>query len=71
MNHAQEFSKTASDLNRTSTLMLALPFDLARQQYATAVRAGFIEQSLLAGAKFERMLSSMEKATLGPWARQV
>lgn len=71
MNHAQNFAKTATDLNRTSSRMLALPFDMARVHYATAVRAGIIEQSLIAGAKFERMLSSMEKATLGPWARQV
>ncbi|MES2878356.1 MAG: hypothetical protein V4713_08025 [Pseudomonadota bacterium] len=56
---------------KLTEILLGLPFDMAREQYAKAVRAGFIKHSLLAGAKFERMLSSMEKAALGPWARQV
>ena len=68
---AQSVTRTASAVGRTSTLMLGLPFDLAREQYANAVRAGLIERSMLGWAKFERTVSTMEKLVLGPWARQV
>ena len=71
MNAHPSFTQTASDVGHISTLMLSLPFDVAREQYAKAVRVGFIAPSMLAGAKFERLLGAMEKATLGPWARQV
>ena len=71
MNTNPSFNQAASDVGRTAALLRSLPFDVAREQYAKAVRIGLIEPSMLAGAKFERMLSSMEKATLGPWARQV
>ena len=71
MNLTPRFTPTTSDVSRTCTLMLCLPFDLAREQYAKAVRVGLIEPSLLASAKFERMISAMETATLGPWARRV
>ncbi len=53
------------------TQALALPFDLARSQYARAVRAGLIERSLLANAEFERTLGALERFALGPWARRV
>lgn len=51
--------------------MLGLPFDVAREQYANAVRVGLIECSMLNWAKFERSISLIEKLMLGPWARQV
>lgn len=49
---------------------LALPFDVARAQYAQAVQLGFIERSMLASRDFARALSSLEQLTLGPWARR-
>lgn len=61
----------SSALGRTTTLWLGLPFDLAREQYALAVRFGLIKNSLLASARFARELSKAEQQTLGPWARQV
>lgn len=71
MNFTPCFTQATPDISRTGTLMLSLPFDLAREQYANAVRVGLIEQSLLASAKFERMICALESATLGPWARRV
>jgi hypothetical protein len=50
---------------------LALPFDMAREQYARAVRAGLIQNSMLGARDNERILSALERATLGPWARRV
>jgi hypothetical protein len=44
---------------------------LAREHYARAVRIGYIEQSMLANAKFEQSIATLEKLTLGPWARHV
>lgn len=71
MNFTPCFTQATPDISRTGTLMLSLPFDLAREQYANAVRVGLIEQSLLASAQFERMICALESATLGPWARRV
>ena len=51
------------------TAVLALPFDMALEHYAKAVRAGRVKNSLLASTRFSRALSAMEKMTLGPWAR--
>lgn len=65
----QSLSKTASAWVQATTLMLCLPFDVARHQYAMAQRLGLIERSLLAWAQFERALVAMECWTLGPWAR--
>jgi hypothetical protein len=56
---------------QTSKLLLGLPFDLAREHYAKAVRAGLIERSMLGWAKFEQGLVVVEQLTLGPWARRV
>jgi hypothetical protein len=53
------------------TAWLALPFDALRAQYAGAVRAGFIERSLLASGRVERALAVLEQFVLGPWARRV
>jgi hypothetical protein len=63
--------KTMSAGERTLLLLLRLPFDLAREQYANAVRLGLIKRSLLAWAKFEQTLGSLENLALGPWARRV
>ncbi len=49
--------------------VLCLPFDVARLNYAAAVRAGLIERSMLASARFGRLLNAMEAMTLGPFAR--
>lgn len=71
MSYPQTMANTAASLGKTSSLMLGMPFDIAREQYAKAVQAGIIEKSMLKWAKFERELSAMEKLTLGPWARHV
>ena len=61
----------ASAMGKTTSVVLAQPFDLARLQYAWAVRAGLVKNSLLSSAKFGRDVSSLEQMTLGPWARRV
>lgn len=48
---------------------LCVPFDLARENYATAVRFGVIEKSMLASAEFGRSLNQWETITLGLLAR--
>lgn len=60
---------TLTAIVKTNRDMCALPFDMAREHYAKAVKAGLIERSLLASANFGRMMSALEKLTLGPWAR--
>lgn len=60
-----------TSLGRTTTLLLALPFDLARANYARAVQLGLIEQSLRQSARFEQDLGTLERLFLGPWARRV
>ena len=54
-----------------SRQVLHWPFDALRDQYATAVRAGLIERSLIASSQFERKTAALEKALLGSYARQV
>jgi hypothetical protein len=71
MIYTQNLPQAAAGATRSLALFFSLPFDVAREQYASAVRVGLIEPSMLAGAQFARTLSAMEKATLGPWARQV
>ena len=46
-----------------------LPFDVAREQYAKSVRAGLVERSLIASARFEHAISALERFTLGGMAR--
>ena len=58
-------------LGQTTALILGLPFDLARANYARAVRLGLLESSLLKSARFERELSEIERLSLGLWARRV
>ena len=73
MNYLQhtDAAKVTEALDKTTSLVLSQPFDMARAQYAFGVRAGVFQNSLLACARFERNISSLEKLTLGPWARQV
>lgn len=71
MNDSQTFRKTAVSFGRTAALMQGLPFDMAREHYANAVKIGLIERSLLDWAKFERQIDCLEKIMLGPWARRV
>jgi hypothetical protein len=65
----QSYFQCLQALTRTGSDTLALPFDIAREQYAKSVRLGLIERSLLASAQFGRTLNAMEKLTLGPFAR--
>ncbi len=73
MKHLQNTDATlvADALLKTTSLTLGQPFDMARALYALAVRVGLVESSLLGSARFGRDISSLEKMTLGPWARQV
>ena len=50
---------------------LSLPFDAAREQYAQAVRLGWLPRSMLASRDVERALDAWEKLSLGPLARRV
>ena len=59
-----------AEIVRVISDMLALPFDMAREQYAKSVRAGLVERSMIASARFERALSALEQLTLGCMARR-
>jgi hypothetical protein len=63
-------SKAMAEMMRVSSDVLALPFDMAREQYAKSVRAGLVERSMIASAKFEQALSALERFTLGGMARR-
>jgi len=67
---ADSVPKTMGVLSRLNSDVLALPFDMAREQYAKSVRAGLVERSLLASARFERTLRAWETITLGAMARR-
>lgn len=51
--------------------VLCMPFDTARALHAAAARAGLIQKSMLECRDFEISLMSLERLTLGPWARRV
>lgn len=51
--------------------VMSLPFDNARAQYAHAVRAGLLARSLLASARFDHSVDTLEKLAYGPFARRV
>jgi len=51
--------------------VLSTPFDALRHQYAVVVTLGLAPRSLVASARYERLLDAMEHATLGPLARRV
>ena len=48
----------------------AMPFDLAREEYARCVRAGWLPRSMLAARDVSRTLDLCERLVLGPWARR-
>ena len=55
---------------RAAVGLLSLPFDAVRLHYAACVQAGLIRPSILESRDLERALASMERLTLGPWARR-
>ncbi len=59
-----------AEMARVGSDVLALPFDVAREQYAKSVRAGLVERSMIASARFEHALSALEQFTLGFMARR-
>jgi hypothetical protein len=59
-----------ADMGRVGREFLALPFDMAREQYAKSVRAGLLERSLIASARVEHAISAMEQLSLGCMARR-
>jgi hypothetical protein len=63
------FSLATGTLTPSMSALLGLPFDVAREMYSRAVRAGIIQNSQIASARFSRALGATEKLTLGPWAR--
>lgn len=50
--------------------LMSMPFDALRRHYANAVMAGLVPRSLLASARSERAIDTLEKFVLGPIARQ-
>ena len=58
-------------LGEHTPLILVWPFDIAHILYAMAVRVGFLKDSMLASARFNRDINELEKISLGPWARRV
>jgi hypothetical protein len=70
LEQARAMPVVLGNMSRLGSDVLALPFDVAREQYAKSVRAGLVERSLLASARFERTLSALEKMTLGCMARR-
>ena len=63
----QNFSDKLRDL---ASVWMGVPFDLARQQYVSAVQAGVIPRSMLHSARFSRALNAAEQLALGPLARR-
>jgi hypothetical protein len=70
MDSRSDMTPALAEMARLGSDYLALPFDMAREQYAKSVRAGLVERSLIASARFERALSAMEYLTLGFMARR-
>ena len=59
-----------SQLSRSMLQQFAtMPFDMAREEYARCVRAGWLPRSMLAARDVSRTLDLCERLTLGPWAR--
>jgi len=61
--------KPVHDMTNLTRNVLVMPFDAVRASYARAVRAGLIQRSMLASARFERHLNAVEDLALGPLAR--
>lgn len=68
---SQSLDNTVQGFGRTTTSVLVLPFDIARELYSKAVQVGVLQNSMLASRDFSLALSALEKTTLGPWARRV
>jgi hypothetical protein len=68
---SQSLDSTVQGFGRTTTSVLVLPFDIARELYSKAVQVGVLQNSMLASRDFSRALGALEKSTLGPWARRV
>jgi hypothetical protein len=54
-----------------ASALLAMPFEMAREQYAKAVQWGWLPQSLLASQRYSLGVDAIERFTLGPLARRV
>lgn len=67
---ADAYTSASRAAVQTLSNCLALPFDIARERYARAVRAGLIQRSLLASARFGTDMTAWERIALGPWARR-
>ena len=71
MSHLLALIKAcAPRVTSQAPVVMFWPFDVARANYAQAVRAGLIERSLLASARFEHQLNAVEDLALGPLARR-
>ncbi len=70
MNTPYDMTPALAEMARVGSDYMALPFDMAREQYAKSVRAGLVERSLIASARFEQVLSAMESLMLGSLARR-
>lgn len=66
-----ELTQVVDSFKRSAALVQALPFDMAREQYAKAVQAGLLRRSMLDWARFEQQIHLLEQITLGPLARRV
>jgi hypothetical protein len=72
-------TSTSAQVNRAGAWLIpigaaqafmAMPFDVMRLQYASAVMAGLVQRSILASGRLERALDTLERLALGPLARQ-
>ena len=70
LHSAASVPAVLAPMARVGSDFLALPFDVAREQYAKSVRAGLVERSLIASARFERTLHALEQLALGGMARR-
>ena len=70
-NYSSVLARPLTAAAQTTSAVLTLPFDIAREMYAKSVRTGLIKDSLIACARYSRDLSATEKLALGPWARNV
>lgn len=68
---SQAFSQAAELTRRSISDPITMPFEAARQQYSLAVRVGLQPNSMLAYRDHFKTLDQLEKATLGPFARQI
>lgn len=65
------WARAAQAAGRSFNDALGLPFDVAREEYSKAVRAGLAPRSMLASRDFSRAIDALERMSLGPFARRV